>query len=100
MFLVFLEFTAVLFTSLAPLTRKNVYPFHFLTAVPFSSRHSTSFYTSAFWISYLIKGVVSPSVLLTIQHYRRWTLWMPWKVGGDNVDPIDWLVPRAEAVVS
>ncbi|XP_034500111.1 phosphatidylinositol phosphatase PTPRQ isoform X2 [Ailuropoda melanoleuca] len=43
-------------------------------------RRSISFYTSASWISYQVKGVISPSVLLTIQHFKRWTLWMPWKV--------------------
>ncbi|TEA30228.1 hypothetical protein DBR06_SOUSAS74010001, partial [Sousa chinensis] len=43
-------------------------------------RHSISFYISAFWISYQVKEVISPSVLLTIQHFKRWTLWTPWKV--------------------
>lgn len=53
-----------------------------------SSRPSIFFYTSAFWISYQVKEIISPSVLLTTQHFRRWTLWMPWKVNRGNIFPI------------
>lgn len=57
----------------------------YLSTLSFVSRHSISFYTSAFWISYQVKEVISPSVLLTIQLFRRWTLWMPWKVNRGSV---------------
>lgn len=59
----------------------------YLSTLPFMSRRSTSSYTNVFWISCQVKAITSPSVLLTIQHFRRWTLWMQWKVNRGNAYP-------------
>lgn len=59
----------------------------YLSTLSFMSRHSISSYTSVFWIFYQVKEVTSPYVLLTIQHSRRWTLWMQWKVNRGNEYP-------------
>lgn len=60
---------------------------NYLSTLSFMSRRSISSYTSAFWISYQVKAITSPFVLLTIQHFRKWTLWMQWKVNRGNAYP-------------
>lgn len=81
------------------LVRRIPTPSIYLTTLSLVSRHSISFYISAFWISYQVKGIISSSVLWTIRHFRRWTLWMPWKVNRGTVHQLMSLPPITGALI-